>query len=140
MTYADVAYGYDRNFGREAVTAFTPIAPFFTGTAQERMPDRDFMAGLLPNLYAPLWTIHTKTKKYKVSQPIKVRIYQDENFWFVENEALVIAGTGNSREEAINDFCRHIIHFHKYYKKLSADKVTGDAVRLKKLFETLFSE
>ena len=142
MTCADVAYRDDRGFGREAVTAFTPVSPFLlTGTAQERMPEiLEFRGGLLHNPYAPLWTIPSKTKIYKVSKPIKVRIYQEENFWFVENETLVIAGTGNSREEAIDDFCRHIIHFHKYYKKLPANKVIGDAVRLKKIFETLFSE
>ena len=140
MTYAMPAYRDDLNFGREAVSAITPVAPFLTGTAQERMPDREFKDGLLHNLYAPVWTIPSKTKIYKVSKPIKVRIYQEENFWFVENETLVIAGTGNTREEAMDDFRRHIIHFHKYYKKLPANKVTGDAVRLKKLFETLFSE
>lgn len=140
MTYADVAYRDDRNFGRESVTAFTPVSPFFTGTAQERMPDREFRDGLLPNPYAPLWTIPSKTKIHKVSKPIKVRIYQEENFWFVENETLVIVGAGNSLKDAIDDFCRHIIHFHKYYKKLPANKVIGDAVRLKKIFETLFSE
>ena len=140
MTYAMPAYRDDLNFGREAVSALTPVSVFLAGTAQERMPDREFKDGLLHNPFAPLWTIHGKTKIYKVSKPIKVRIYQEENFWFVENETLVIAGTGNTREEAMDDFCRHIIHFHKYYKKLPANKVIGDAVRLKKIFETLFSE
>lgn len=139
MTYVET-HRADLNFGRESVSAITPVSPFRTGTAQERMPDREFKEGLLHTAYAPLWTIPSKTKIYKVSKAIKVRIYQEENFWFVENETLVIAGAGNSREEAIDDFCRHIIHFHKYYKKLAANKVTGDAVRLKELFETLFSE
>lgn len=72
--------------------------------------------------------------------PIKVRIYSEDNLFFAENETLVIIGTGSSVLEAMDDFCRHIIHFYYYYKKLSLDKITGDAVRLKKLYETLFIE
>ena len=139
MNYAGVAYrGHDYN--REAVSAFTPVSPLFSCTAQERMPDRDFMDGVLQNPYAPMWTFPGKTKTYKAAKPVRVRIYSEGDYWFVESESLAIAGTGSSREEAINDFSSQIIHFHTYYKKLAPNKVTGDAVRLKRLFETLFLE
>lgn len=72
--------------------------------------------------------------------PIKVHIYSDDSLFFAENETLVIIGTGSSAIEAMDDFCSHVIHFYHYYKKLSWNKVTGDAVRLKKLYETLFVE
>lgn len=80
-----------------------------------------------------------KEVKFEI-YPIKVRIYSEDNLFFAENETLVIIGTGSSAPEAMNDFCSHIIHFYHYYKKLSWDKVTGDAVRLKKLYEALFIE
>lgn len=90
--------------------------------------------------YATLRSIPSKTKVHKLSKPIKIKIYQEGGFWFVENETLAIAGTGDSREEAMDAFYSYIIHFHNYYKNLPANKVTGDAVRLKKIFEILFSE
>ena len=81
------------------------------------------------------------SKKTKLDiYPIKVRIYSEDNLFFAENETLVIIGTGSSAMAAMDDFCRHIIHFYNYYKKLSWDKVTGDAVRLKNLYKTLFIE
>ncbi len=125
---------------RETVPAFSPFYPFSDSTAQERMPDKEFRDKVVHSQITPLWAIGTKTKKHKVSKPIKLHIYSEDNLFFAENETLVIIGTGNSVTEAIDDFCRHVIHFYKYYKKLPVDKVTGDAVRLKKLYEALFVE
>jgi len=68
---------------------------------------------------------------------LEVETYQDGRFWYVKNEELNIIGTGDSQEEAKNDFYSLIIHFHDYYKRLSADKVTGEASRLKNIFETI---
>jgi hypothetical protein len=87
-----------------------------------------------------LWSITTKTKKFTVSKPIKIRLYSEDNLFFAENESLVIIGTGSSAMAAMDDFCSHLVHFYHYYKRLPWDKVTGDAVRLKKLYETLFIE
>ncbi len=126
--------------GREEVSAFSPSNPFPAGTAQERMPDKEFRNSMGRSQFTPLWTVTTKTRIFKVAKPIKVRIYSEDNLFFAENETLVIIGTGSSAMEAMDDFCRHIIHFYHYYKKLSWDKSTGDAVRLKKLYETLFIE
>ena len=62
----------------------------------------------------------------------------EDNLFFAESETLVVVGTGESITEAIDDLGKQIIHFYKYYKNLSRDKVIGDAVRLKRLYETLF--
>lgn len=127
---------YAKDIGRETVSAFSPSSSFPIGTAQERMPDNEFKNRRIYSQNSPLWSI----PKYKVSKPIKVHIYFEDNLFFAENETLVVVGTGNSINEAMDDFCRHIIHFYHYYKRLSRDKVTGDAIRLKKLYETLFTE
>lgn len=136
MIYAN--YGKCQDVGRETVSAFSSSSSssFPMGTAQERMPDNEFKNRRIYSQNSPLWSI----SKYKVSKPIKVHIYFEDNLFFAENETLVVVGTGNSIDEAMDDFCRHIIHFYHYYKRLSRDKITGDAIRLKKLYETLFTE
>ncbi len=123
---------------RESVSAFDPVLPFPVETGKGRMTDEDFQKFMAHGYSAPLWSIPTKRKKYKVSKPIKVHIYIEDNLYFVENETLVIVGTGESITDAIDDFGKQIIHFYKYYKKLSWDRVTGDAERLKGLYESLF--
>lgn len=137
MTYATYDQCRVKDVARERVSAFSPSCPFPSGTAHERTPDKDFRG---QNLYAPLWSVSSQKKRYKLSKPIKVHIYSIGNIFFAENETLVVVGTGDSVTEAIDDFCRHIIHFYQYYKKLSLDKAIGDAVRLKKTYENLFVE
>ncbi len=123
---------------RESVSAFEPVSPFLIETGKGRMTDEDFQKLMLYGYSVPIWSIPADHKKYKVSKPIKVRIYIEDGHYFVENEPLVIIGIGKSVAEAIDDFCKQVIHFYKYYKKLSWDKVTGDAERLKGIYETLF--
>ncbi|MBI5233527.1 MAG: hypothetical protein HY880_04160 [Deltaproteobacteria bacterium] len=137
MTYAAYYDPHLIDVEREAVPAFSPISPFPPGTAQERMPYKEFTGN---NLIAPLWTIPARGKQYRSTKPIKVHIYFENNIFFAENETLVVVGTGESMPEAITDLSKHIIHFYNYYKKLSSDKITGDAIRLKHVYETLFIE
>ncbi|MDP2682275.1 MAG: hypothetical protein Q8P28_05645 [Deltaproteobacteria bacterium] len=138
MTYA-AYYGQTmpKDIDREAVSAFSSLSQFPSGTAQERMPGKEFTGH---NLSAPLWTIPVKKKHYRSTKPIKVYFHVDDNVFFAENETLVVVGTGKSLTEAMADLSEHIIHFYNYYKKLPFDKVTGDAIRLKKVYETLFIE
>ncbi len=123
---------------RESVSAFDPVLPFPVETGKGRMTDKDFRHFKEYGYSVPLWSIPTKRKKYKVSKPIKVHIYVEDNLCFVENETLVIVGMGKSITDAIDDFGKQVIHFYKYYRKLSWDRVTGDAERLKGLYESLF--
>ena len=119
---------------RESVSAFDPVNPFQVGTGREKMTDADLQKHLSHGYSAPLWSISKK----KVSRPIKVKIYLEGNMFFVENETLVLIGVGESITDAIDDFSKQVVHFYKYYRKLSWDRVTGDAERLKGLYETLF--
>jgi len=135
MTYATYHGQQVRDIAREAVSAFTPSALFPAGTAQEHIPEFGSQS-----LFAPLWSVTDKARKRQVSKPIKVHIYFEGDICIAENESLVVVGTGGSPTEAIDDLGKHIIHFYHYYKKLSWDKVTGDAVRLKKIYATLFVE
>lgn len=135
MTYATYHAHHVRDVAREAVSAFSSSSHFPAGTAQEHIPE---FGG--QRLFAPIWSVNDKAKKRQVSKPIKVHIYLEGDVFFAENETLVVVGTGSTPTEAIDDLGRHIIHFYHYYRKLSWDKVTGDAVRLKKIYETIFIE
>jgi hypothetical protein len=135
MTYATYHAHHAHDVSREAVSAFTSSAHFPEGTAQEHIPE---FGG--KSLFAPIWSVTDKAKKRQVSKPLKVNIYFEDDVFFAENETLVVVGSGSSVTEAIDDMFKHIIHFYQYYRKLPLDKVTGDAVRLKKIYETLFVE
>lgn len=135
MTFATYSRHQDRNITRETVPAFTSSSIFSAGTAQEHIPE---FGG--KGLFAPIWSITDRAEKRQLSKPIKVHIYMEEEVFFAESETLVVVGTGSSENEAIDDMCKHIVHFYHYYRKLPLDKVTGDAIRLKKIYETLFVE
>jgi len=66
-----------------------------------------------------------------------VKIYRKDDLFFAENENFVICGTGDTLEDSLQDLCLHIIHFFEYYKKIDKSKLTGDALRLKELYENL---
>ncbi len=76
----------------------------------------------------------------KTTNPLSVRIYFENGFFFAENETLFLYGTGMSPDEAIEDLGLHVIHFYRYYKDLDWSQVTGDARRLKRLYEGLLIE
>ena len=87
---------------------------------------------------APLWRINEKTKVYYTLKPISVKIYREDDLFFVKNETLLVCGTGKSPQEALQDFSLHIIHFYEYYNKIEENKLMGDALRLKKIYKNLF--
>lgn len=74
------------------------------------------------------------------SKPIGVNVSQDGAWFFAENEALNVVGTGGSLEEAVLDLEHHIVHFWQYYRSLDDSQVTGDAIRLKSIFSNLLAE
>ncbi|ODS31878.1 MAG: hypothetical protein SCARUB_02992 [Candidatus Scalindua rubra] len=70
-----------------------------------------------------------KDETYK--NAITVKIYRDDDLFFAENETLVVCGTGDIPQDALQDLCFRIIHFFEYYKKFDESELTGDALRLK---------
>ncbi len=88
----------------------------------------------------PIWRLQVETKKFYIPRPISVKVYRDEDLFFAENENLVVCGTGDTPQDALQDLCVHIIHFYEYYKKLDESKLAGDALRLKELYQNLLIE
>ncbi len=89
---------------------------------------------------APIMRLQEDTRTFYTPKPILVKIYQDEDLFFAENENLVICGTGHTPQEALKDLGQHIIHFFEYYKNLDKSKLIGDALRLKELYQDLLIE
>ena len=70
-------------------------------------------------------------------EPVRVKISKGEILFFAENEFFGIFATGESRDEAINNFSEQIIHFYNHYKQLNWNRAAGEALRIKKLFKNL---
>lgn len=87
-----------------------------------------------------IYSLSEKNKLYVISNPIAVKIYQDEDLFFAENENLSVCGTGDSSQEALADLRLHILHFYKYYRKIGKQQLVGDAIRLKELYGNLLIE
>jgi len=109
-------------------------------TAKEIVAEDLFQSLPSRKLMAPLWSVGFFEKRFRMVKPIAVRVYFDDGLFFAENDALLLYGTGMSPEEAIEDLGSHIIHFYHYYRNLDWSKATGDAIRLKRLYENLLSE
>ncbi len=88
----------------------------------------------------PLFQLTISGRTFLPSKPIGVHVTQDGSWFFAGNEALNVTGTGGSLEEAVLDLEHHIVHFWEYYGSLQDSQVTGEAVRLKKLFSNLLAE
>lgn len=95
---------------------------------------------LLKPFKFPLFQLAISGRTFLPSKPIGINVTQDGAWFFAENEALKVVGTGGSLEEAVLDLEHHIVHFWEYYRSLQDSQVTGDAVRLKKLFSNLLAE
>lgn len=85
-------------------------------------------------------TIRHGTRTLTLKLPLLVSLTTEDGFFFALNDMLRIVGTGSSEAEAMEDFCSHVVHFYDYYRALPDDKVIGQAVLLKQIFEGLFVE
>ena len=88
----------------------------------------------------PVWRIQQKERHFRCRAPVMVQVRREGRFFFAESDALGITGTGITFEEAIRDLGHHIWHFYNYYRRLPANKVMGEAIRLRKLFSDLLIE
>lgn len=88
----------------------------------------------------PLLKLTIAGHTYLPSKPIGINVTQDGAWFFAENEALNVVGTGGSLEEAVLDLEHHIVHFWQYYRSLEDSQVIGDAIRLKNIFSNLLAK
>lgn len=88
----------------------------------------------------PLWRFSSSHGVVLSSKPVSVKISRGETLFLAENENLGLYATGESRDDAIHAFCEQLIHFYEHYKGLNWNRVTGEARRLKEIYENLFRE
>lgn len=124
----------------EALSVFQSQATWFADTAFESRAVADYQIFGLRRYKVPLWDIHDRTRRFKMKNPVEVDLRFEDGWFFAENEKLTMVGVGRTAEDAIMEFSQHIIHFHLFYRSLSWDQVTGEAVRLKNVFENLLEE
>lgn len=89
---------------------------------------------------APIWHVRQEQRCFRLVRPLLVRVRQDEDFFFAENDTLCLVGTGSNPREALADFCVHLVHFHQYYTRIPASQLTEEAKRLKQVFQRIFVE
>jgi hypothetical protein len=73
-------------------------------------------------------------------KPIVVTLDQEDDMFVAEHGLLDIYACGQSFEAALSGFHQHLIEFYKHYRDISDDRVVGEAVRLKREYQRIFSE
>ena len=139
MTLAHISESYEL---REERLRFVP-EHFERGvTSVSTAPELDVTpwASGLSAAKTPLWRFPSPPAVILSSKPVTVKVYRGEALFFAENENLGIFATGESRNEAISAFCEDLVHFYEHYKRLDWDRVTGEARRMKKIYEDLFEK
>ena len=114
------------------------IATCIGTAAQSIQPESYFYSGRFST--APLMEFRSEQKHYATSKPILIKVYKVEDVFFAENESLILSGTGMSRDEAVLDFVRHLDYFYNFYRHKNESDLTGDALRLKKIYQNLLIE
>ena len=114
------------------------VAAYVGTAAQSIQPESYFYSGHFNT--APLMEFRSEQKHYAASKPILIKVFKVEDVFFAENESLILSGTGTSREDAVLDFVGHVHYFYNFYKRKNENELTGDALRLKKIYENLLIE
>ncbi len=111
-----------------------PTQQLTTVSAERRSPAESVDQPIAVSLIA------AGSRKLRSREPIVFRITKDDDRWFAENENLLIYGSGEDAQKALNDAFAHVIHLYDYYSALEEWRATGRAKSLKKRFSALFQE
>ena len=113
-----------------------------TATEIATAPERDLDPGLhrISISRTPAWQFSFAEKVVYASKPVMICITKGENLYFAENSNLDIVATGETVFDAINEFSELLVDFYCHYRGLDREEVTGDAKRLKALYDDLFTE
>lgn len=84
----------------------------------------------------PLWRINNSSEE--LDRPISVTSYKEGAYYIMESESLAIYAHGKTEQESIDDFVSQVIYFHEFYNNVSENKLTVNALKLKKIYKKLF--
>jgi hypothetical protein len=85
-------------------------------------------------------SFETGDVRLQARKPVSIRISRGEASWFAENDYVDVFAIGETIEEAVHEFSRHLVHFFCHYRDLDEAQAMGEARRLKKLFAEEFVE
>ncbi|MDQ7783584.1 MAG: hypothetical protein RDU20_11940 [Desulfomonilaceae bacterium] len=73
-------------------------------------------------------------------KPVTISVARGQDLWFAENLRLDIFATGDTAQDAIHEFMKHVLSFYRHYKELTSEEAMGNALSLKTVFEESFVE
>jgi hypothetical protein len=85
----------------------------------------------------PLFSFRVDGDLKRLASPLRLRVVAEDGEYFVENESLRIFGHGSTLHRAMDSFLRDLAYFWQYYRELSQEQVSGEAVQLKRRYEEL---
>lgn len=86
----------------------------------------------------PLWDLIIDDEVVRPAIPVGIKLRQEGDLFFAENDSLSIYAYGESPEEAVADFKATAAFFAHEYRATPADGVIGLAVKLRENFLKAF--
>lgn len=79
-------------------------------------------------------------KQVESSAPVKISISKEEGGYLAENTKLHIFATGETEEEALEDFESQLIYFYGEYTNCRDEKLNAEARLIREIYQTRFKE
>lgn len=87
----------------------------------------------------PAWVFTDGDVTLRAKNPVVIRLARVEDVFLAEHDSLDIYAAGATAEQAVEDFARHVVDCYRFYTSQPNEKLIGQAVKLKRLFQQ-FSE
>lgn len=84
--------------------------------------------------------LHLRRGKVDLSWPLRVDTVISGNYFIMSNEDLDVHSYGDTQEESQQNFCEIFEEMLDLYVGSRADELTGDAVRIKALFDRIIKQ
>ncbi len=73
-------------------------------------------------------------------KPVTIHVARGENLWFATSQRLDIYATGESAQQAMEEFAIHLLYFYRHYQELDSSEAGKGALKLKRVFGDSFIE
>lgn len=112
--------------------------------AWHRVPQESLYANAEPvwprTSRVPQWHFQHAGSAVSCKTPIEVTLRWEDGLVSAESGQLHIFASGESIDEAMQDFNHQVVHFYNYYTQLHADDVVGLAAQLWKIYRDEFED
>lgn len=118
LSWRDPGADWDRDINRTAGATPTP------------------MTGAL--LRHPLMGIIVRGARYKATSPVALAVERRGDHYFAENDTLDVCGYGPTAQAAVESAVKHLAYYFDHYLSINDDRLTADAIKLKRLYRNIF--